>query len=293
MKSIEEILSEFKAWLEPILAAKIKALPENDEAQKRVKDAIKHSLLGNAKRVRAFIIQQACVHYGITKEEIINLMVAIEYIHCYSLIHDDLPCMDNSDMRRGKLALHKEFDEATALLTGNSLITLAIDEIFHNDFNAENYIKIHLIKNLSKAIGYYGMMAGQMLDLTIVNSKNATTEQFIHMNKLKTGELFAFCMSTGAIITQNVQNISEIQQIGYDIGYIFQLVDDILDVASDSKTGFEALAKKTFIDHIGGVKEAKQHLMMIAEQAKVRVRKSCANTHLFELINYITNQLES
>jgi farnesyl diphosphate synthase len=291
MKKIEDRLSSFKQWLEPIISKKINLLPENDDAQKRMKSAIKYSLLGNAKRVRAFIIEQSCLHYGIPKEDIVNLMVAVEYIHCYSLIHDDLPCMDNSDERRGKPSLHKNFDEATALLTGNSLVTLALDEIFSDDFSFENYVKVHLVKNLSKAIGFYGMMAGQMLDLLVVNSQTAKTEEFIHMNKLKTGELFAFCMSSGAIITQSIQNIAEMQQIGYDIGYIFQLVDDILDVQDDTQLGLDA--KKTFIEHIGGTDEAQRHLFMIAEQAKVRVRKACNNVYLVDLIDYITNQLKA
>ncbi len=291
MKKIEDILYYFRQWLEPIIAKKVSLLPENDDAQKRIKSAIEYSLLGNAKRIRAFIIEQSCLHYGIPKDDIINLMVAVEYIHCYSLMHDDLPCMDNSDERRGKPASHKKFDEATALLTGNSLVTLALDEIFSDGFPFENYVKVHLVKNLSKAIGFYGMMAGQMLDLLVVNSSTAKTEEFIHMNKLKTGELFAFCMSSGAVITQSIQNISEMQQIGYDIGYIFQLVDDILDVRDDVQSGLNS--KKTFIQHIGGVDDAQRHLFMIAEQARVRIRKTCNNVNLVDLIDYITNQLQA
>ncbi len=292
MKDIVQKLVEFKNDIDTALQCRINILPENDIAQQRIKSAINHSLFGSAKRIRAFVVWQSCKNYGISLESVINVMVAVEYTHCYSLIHDDLPCMDNADERRGKLALHKEFDESTALLTGNSLVSLAFNEILDKNFDVENYIKLNLMYDLSKSIGFHGMMAGQMLDLMIVKSENSTTEEFIHMNKLKTGELFALCMSVGAILTQNNQNLQDMKQIGYDIGYIFQLVDDILDVEEDTgKNHSELLAKKTLIEHLGGVDEAKQHLYMIADQSKLRVNKLCKNTDIVELIDYITNQL--
>ena len=293
MNEIKTQIKEFQQWLESILKHRVSLLPENDIAQKRIKNAISHSLLGNAKRIRPFIIVKSCEMYGISREEVINLLVAIEYIHCYSLIHDDMPCMDNSDERRGKPALHKVYGDATALLTGNSLVSLAFDEILSESFQFENYIKIHLMQSLSKAIGYHGMMAGQMLDLLIVQDRNSTTEEFIHMNKLKTGELFAFCFSAGAMLKQNSHTIQDLQNIGYDIGYIFQLVDDILDVTEDlGKNQGEVFAKKTFIAHIGGMSDAKQHLFMIAQQAKSKISRVAKQSQLSYLIDHIINQLQ-
>lgn len=281
MEKLEIGLSSFKEWLENKLQQEIDLLPENDPAQIRIKNAINYSLLGNAKRVRAFLIEQSCNHFNISRKSVKNLLIAIELIHCYSLIHDDLPCMDNADMRRGKPSVHKKFDEETALLTGNSLMNLAFDYIFSDNFEFENYIKIQVAKHLSRAIGYHGMMAGQMFDMLINDS--STTEEFIHMNKLKTGALFAFCMSSGAILSQSAK-VHEYQQLGYDIGYIFQLVDDIIDV--DDENG------KRFINHIGGQQAARQHLAMIETQTIMRAEKLCTNTLVPELIKYITNQLK-
>ena len=287
--NIHENLREFQNWLEPYVQARVQNLPENDHGQIKIKKAISHSLLGGGKRIRAFIIAQSCELYGISKESIVHLLIAIEMVHCYSLIHDDLPCMDNSDIRRGKKSLHKEFDEATALLAGNSLMSMAFDAILSNKFEVENYIKISLLKHLSRAIGYFGMMSGQMLDILIVNDKTAKTEEFVHMNKLKTGELFAFCMSSGAILKQNVEDCKTLSHIGYDIGYIFQIADDITDITQEPNS-HESFAKKEFINHLGGADEAKRHLEIISTQVKNAIAKFSNSTKIPSIIDYIILQ---
>ncbi len=286
--NIRENLKEFQNWFEPYIQARIQNLPENDHGQIKIKKAISHSLLGGGKRIRAFIIAQSCEMYGIPREKVIHILLAIEMVHCYSLIHDDLPCMDNSDIRRGKKALHKEFDEATALLTGNSLMSMAFDEILSNKFEVENYVKISLLKYLSRAIGYFGMMSGQMLDIIIVNERTAKTEEFVHMNKLKTGELFAFCMASGAILKQNIEDHKTLSHIGYDIGYIFQIADDITDITQEPNS-HESFAKKEFINHLGGTDEAKRHLEVISTQVKNAIAKFNSTTMPL-LIDYIIAQ---
>ena len=286
--NIHENLREFQNWFEPCIQARIQNLPENDHGQIKIKKAISHSLLGGGKRIRAFIIAQSCEIYGIPREKVIHILLAIEMVHCYSLIHDDLPCMDNSNIRRGKKALHKEFDEATALLTGNSLMSMAFDEILSNKFEVENYVKISLLKHLSRAIGYFGMMSGQMLDIIIVNERTAKTEEFVHMNKLKTGELFAFCMASGAILKQNIEDHKTLSHIGYDIGYIFQIADDITDITQEPNS-HESFAKKEFINHLGGTDEAKRHLEVISTQVKNAIAKFNSTT-IPSLIDYIITQ---
>ena len=287
--NIHENLREFQNWFEPYVQARVQNLPENDYGQIKIKKAISHSLLGGGKRIRAFIIAQSCEIYGIPKESVIHLLLAIEMVHCYSLIHDDLPCMDNSDIRRGKKSLHKEFDEATALLTGNSLMSLAFDEILSSKFEVENYVKISLLKHLSRAIGYFGMMSGQMLDIIIVNERTAKTEEFVHMNKLKTGELFAFCMASGAILKQNIDDYKTLSHIGYDIGYIFQIADDITDITQEPNS-HESFAKKEFINHLGGTDEAKRHLEVISSQVKSAIAKFSDTGTMNSLIDYIILQ---
>ena len=287
--NIHENLREFQNWFEPYVQARVQNLPENDHGQIKIKKAISHSLLGGGKRIRAFIIAQSCEIYGIPKESVIHLLLAIEMVHCYSLIHDDLPCMDNSDIRRGKQSLHKEFDEATALLTGNSLMSMAFDEILSGKFEVENYVKISLLKHLSRAIGYFGMMSGQMLDIIIVNERTAKTEEFVHMNKLKTGELFAFCMASGAILKQNIDDYKTLSHIGYDIGYIFQIADDITDITQEPNS-HESFAKNEFINHLGGTDEAKRHLEVISSQVKSAIAKFSDTGTMNSLIDYIILQ---
>jgi len=287
--NIHENLREFQNWFEPHIQARVQNLPENDYGQIKIKKAISHSLLGGGKRIRAFIIAQSCEIYGIPKESVIHLLIAIEMVHCYSLIHDDLPCMDNSDIRRGKKSLHKEFDEATALLTGNSLMSMAFDAILSNKFEVENYVKISLLKHLSRAIGYFGMMSGQMLDIIIVNERTAKTEEFVHMNKLKTGELFAFCMASGAILKQNIDDYKTLSHIGYDIGYIFQIADDITDITQEPNS-HESFAKNEFINHLGGVDEAKRHLEIISSQVKSAIAKFSNTGIMTSLIDYIISR---
>ena len=287
--NIRENLREFQNWFEPYIQARIQNLPENDHGQIKIKKAISHSLLDGGKRIRAFIIAQSCEIYGIPKESVIHLLLAIEMVHCYSLIHDDLPCMDNSDIRRGKKSLHKEFDEATALLTGNALMSMAFDAILSSKFEIENYVKISLLKHLSRAIGYFGMMSGQMLDIIIVNERTAKTEEFVHMNKLKTGELFAFCMASGAILKQNIDDYKTLSHIGYDIGYIFQIADDITDIIQEPNS-HESFAKKEFINHLGGTDEAKRHLEVISSQVKSAIAKFSDTGTMNSLIDYIISQ---
>ncbi len=279
-------LENFQQWLEPHLVNYVTTLPENDYGQMHIKNAISYALLGAGKRIRAFIIVQSCAIYGISKESILPLLLSIEMVHCYSLIHDDLPCMDNSDLRRGKPSLHKAFNEATALLTGNTLMNMALDQVISSKLDVENYVKISLLKHLSHSIGYNGMMSGQMMDIIIVNEKSAKTEEFIHMNKLKTGELFAFCMASGAILKQNLYDYKDLSHIGYEIGYLFQIADDITDIQDDLDS-HETIVKQEFINHLGGIEEAKAHLHIIAKQVKDSITKFSTDTTIIELIDYI------
>lgn len=284
MNEFKNSLLSFQDWLNDELKKLISLLPQNSIAQSHLQEAMAYSVLGSAKRVRAFIIAKSCEIYGFEREKILNLLIAIELIHAYSLIHDDMPCMDNSDERRGKPSLHKKYDEATALLTGNSLVSLAFDLILSDDFPFEGYIKVNLLKHLSHSVGYYGMMAGQMFDIMMANKKNNTVEEFIHMNKHKTGDLFAFCMSSGAILSQNSEEREHLKSLGYDIGYIFQLADDILDF------DYDTLAQ-AFIGHIGGVEIAKQRLQIMVLQAKERMTQFSNETDLIHLLEYIGKQV--
>jgi len=189
------------------------------------------------------------------------LLAAIEMVHAYSLIHDDLPAMDNSPQRRGKPSVHIAFDEATALLTGNALFGLAFDEILNN-LNFSSEIKLNLLKHLSLATGYYGMMAGQMFDIMITKMPTISTKENANMNKMKTGDLFAFCTATGAILAGKESEIAKWKEIGYDFGSIFQIADDILDFEEDTQNKTQQEIEKNFIVQLGGIELAKKHLIL-------------------------------
>lgn len=270
MQKIEEIMVEFQNWLEKELKTNVGKIPENNAGQARMKEAIAYSLLGGGKRIRAFMIEQSCEIFGFGRQEITPLLVAIEMVHAYSLIHDDLPAMDNSLERRGKPSVHIKFDDATALLTGNSLLGLAFDEILNN-LKASSEIKLNLLKNLSFSAGFHGMMAGQMFDMIIAKSTDAKFEDVSTMNKMKTGDLFAFCMATGAILAGKANEIKTLQEIGYEFGYIFQVVDDILDFEEDTNGNNDVEISKNFIVKLGGIEEAKKHLILRNNDLKHKI----------------------
>jgi geranylgeranyl pyrophosphate synthase len=262
---IEEMLLEFQGWLEGVLTETIGAIVELNPAQKRMKQAIEYSVLGGGKRIRAFMIAQSCKHYGINRDEIKPLLAAIEMVHAYSLIHDDLPAMDNSPERRGKPSVHIAFNEATALLTGNALFGLAFDEILHN-LQVKSEVRLEVIKHLSLATGYYGMMSGQMFDIMITKMSDVSVDEITQMNQMKTGDLFAFCMACGGILAEKPQDVDMLKKIGYDFGYIFQVIDDILDFAEDTDGKTEVEIRRNFINQLGGVDAAKKHLISIINQ---------------------------
>jgi len=195
---------------------------------------MKYGIFAGGKRFRSAIIVNTGKIYDIDYKKLIIIGSAIECIHSYSLIHDDLPSMDNDELRRGKLAVHKKFNEFTAILAGNSLLTLAFEILSGDDLKLSQNYKNQLIKTLSICAGHLGLAGGQYFDLTFEN-KNISKKNIINMQKKKTGELFGFCCESIAIIKgEDIKKRNLLREIGLTIGLLFQIVDDLIDYKGDS-----------------------------------------------------------
>lgn len=205
-----------------------------------VKEAVKYSLMAGGKRIRPVMMLQVINSYQQDYHQYLDAACAIEMIHTYSLIHDDLPGMDNDDLRRGKPTCHKQFDEATAILAGDALLNEAVNVILESSFN--NDLKVVLLRTLYQASGINGMILGQALDMRF-EKKKASKDELDLIHHHKTGDLISASMMMGAAVA-NVDDISIWQQIGYKIGLAFQIQDDILDVIGDS----QVLGKKVGSD---------------------------------------------
>ena len=196
--------------------------------------AMKYGIFSGGKRFRSAIVVNTGKIYNIDYKKLITIGSAIECIHSYSLMHDDLPAMDDDDFRRGKLSVHKKFNEFTAILAGNSLLTLAFEILSSKDLNVSNKSKNELLKTLSRCAGHLGLAGGQYSDLTF-EKKNISKKDIIKMQKNKTGELFGFCCESVAIIKGfNLKKRKKLKDIGINIGFLFQIVDDLIDHKGDS-----------------------------------------------------------
>ena len=203
-------------------------LPENFSNSKIV-EAMRYSALSDGKRIRPFLVIAAAKIFGISAIASLNVATAIEFIHCYSLIHDDLPAMDNDDYRRGQLTNHKKFDEATAILAGDSLLTYAFEILAQMETHKDAEIRCDLIRTIAKAIGFMGMTGGQMMDIE-KSTTAISKEELANLHRLKTGELFMASAEAGAILGRSSLNDRKsLRFFAHDLGLAFQIRDDILD----------------------------------------------------------------
>ena len=195
---------------------------------------MKYGIFSGGKRFRSAIVVNTGRIYDIDYKKLIIVSSAIECVHSYSLIHDDLPSMDNDELRRGMPAAHKKFNEFTAILAGNSLLTLAFEILTGKDFQLSNNYKNELVTTLSACAGHSGLAGGQYSDLTFEN-KSISKKNIINMQKKKTGELFGFCCESVAIIKGvNSTKRKQLKAIGINIGLLFQTTDDLIDHKEDS-----------------------------------------------------------
>ncbi len=197
--------------------------------------SMKYGLLPGGKKIRSKVLIDVGKIFNLNYMSLIKLGAAVECIHAYSLIHDDLPCMDNDSIRRGKLSTHKKFGESTAVLAGNSLLTLAFEILSDKNLMLNDKTKIRLINLISECSGHSGIAGGQYLDLNY-EKKKISKKKIIDMEIKKTGKLFAFCCMAPALISSKNKNLLKFfEKIGYEIGLLFQITDDLIDYKGISK----------------------------------------------------------
>ena len=207
----------------------------NTQKYSELVPVMKYGTLFGGKKIRSTIIFNTSKIFNIRSNQIINLCAAVECIHSYSLIHDDLPCMDNDTLRRGKPSTHIKFGESTAILAGNSLLTLAFEIIADKKFNVDTTVKLNLIKKLSECAGHVGIAGGQFLDLNY-EKKKINFKKIINMQRKKTGKLFEFCCLAPAIIAKkSIKTQKEMSMVGAELGLLFQIADDLLDIKGNKK----------------------------------------------------------
>ena len=252
-----------------------------------------YGLFSGGKKIRSKILIDVGKIFNVSYKKLIIIGAAVECIHAYSLIHDDLPCMDNDLTRRGKPSTHVKFGEATAVLAGNSLLTLAFEILSDKKLNIKEKTKNILIDKLSKCAGHTGIAGGQFLDLDFEN-KNIPFKKIIDMQLKKTGKLFGYCSSVPAIIkNSNVKKINNFEAIGSDLGLLFQISDDLIDYKGDSiKVGKKTkkdnkLGKATLISLLGYKKT-----VIYSEKLRKKIQKKIMkygqrSKNLSETINYI------
>ncbi len=243
-----------------------------DDPRRKLYEAMRHAAIGGGKRMRPLLVCAACDLFNVDRARALRVAVAIECIHVYSLIHDDLPCMDDDDLRRGKPTVHIAFDEATAVLAGDSLHALAFDLLADPETHPDPGVRAELVAELAKASGPAGMAGGQMMDLA-AEAETFDLPTVTRLQQLKTGALIGFCLEAGAIMG-HVQSDGRTRLRGYarDLGLAFQIADDLLDVEGDpaatgKAVGKDAAAGKATFVSLLGVERARQQAGMLVEQA--------------------------
>ena len=258
--------------------------------------SMKYGLFPGGKKIRSKILLDLGLLFNVNYKTLIKIGAAVECIHAYSLIHDDLPCMDNDSLRRGKLSTHIKFGESTAVLAGNSLLTMSFEILSDPKLMITDKIKINLIKKLSECSGQSGIAGGQYLDLNFENKK-ISQKKITDMEIKKTGKLFSFCCMVPAIIkNKNVSTIKFFETIGSEIGLLFQITDDLIDYRGDTKR----VGKKTKKDQ----KQGKANLISLlgynntviyADKLRFKIKKklksySKKSNSLIKTLEYISNR---
>ncbi|MEX1147958.1 MAG: polyprenyl synthetase family protein [Sphingomonadales bacterium] len=274
--AVESSIADLKAALERTAEALQRKLnhllPRADGPDGRLCDAMRYATLDGGKRMRPFLVVTSAEMFGVGREAALRTAAAVECLHSYSLVHDDLPCMDDDDIRRGKPATHKAFDEATAILAGDALLTLAFEILGDERTHPDPRVRAELMRSLAVAAGCRGMVGGQMMDL-MAETQNFDLMTVTRLQQLKTGALISFAAESGAILgrTNGVKR-QALRYYAHDMGLAYQIADDLLDVDGDEavlgKTpGKDARAGKATLVSVLGKERARMQAEMLTEQA--------------------------
>ena len=261
LSHIQTLAAEFEAHL-------ARALPAPQGLQSRVIEAMRYAALGGGKRLRPFFVAQTARMLGYDGEGIWLTASALECLHVYSLVHDDLPCMDDDDVRRGKPTVHRAYDEATAVLAGDGLLTASFEILSREAVHVDPHVRLALISQLAVAAGHSGMIGGQMIDLTM-DKRASTLETITQLQDLKTGALMHYAVMAGATLAGATETERKhLSAYGKHVGLIFQITDDVLDAQGDPEIMGKAAnkddsrGKATFVSILGvdGAKARAQEL---------------------------------
>lgn len=266
---IEPAFMEAAAFTDATLDA---LLPKLVGPEARLLDAMRYATLGGGKRLRALLVLQSGRLFGVDRRPLGRVAAAVECLHAYSLVHDDLPAMDDDDMRRGKPSLHKAYDEATAILAGDALLTLAFSWLASPEAHSDPFVRCELIARLAAAAGHAGMVGGQMIDLAF-EGKKLSLPEITRLQRMKTAALITFCCETGAIMGKVSASARQaLAAYGQEVGLAFQITDDLLDLeGSASQTGKDvgkdvARGKATVVS-VMGVERARSQAEALSQQA--------------------------
>ena len=262
-----------------------RTLPQPAGHQAVIMEAARYAALGGGKRLRPFLVVETARLLGGDEGHALTVGCALECLHVYSLVHDDLPCMDDDDLRRGKPTVHRAFDEATAVLAGDALLTFAFERLAHDAAHDDPVVRARLVLELARASGMHGMIGGQVVDITVAEGERDLS-LITELQAMKTGALIRFACKAGGLVSGAApHDIAALDQYATALGLAFQIQDDVLDVEGDAATVGKAvgkdagLGKATFVSTLGlaGAK-AKARELGDAARAALAPYGDCANT---------------
>ena len=249
-------------------------LPKVGDIEGPLLEAMRYSSLGGGKRLRPFIVQQSAALFGVDPRCAIRVGAAVEFMHCYSLIHDDLPAMDDSNLRRGKPSCHVKFGEPTAILAGDALQSLAFQVLGAQETHSDAMVRCELVTALAKAAGAPGMAGGQMIDL-LAETQALDIGTITRLQRMKTGEIFSFCAVAGAVMGRgSVRQFHALHNYAQEFGLAFQIADDLLDLEGNVQdTGKPigqdvAAGKATFVSVLGADRARSQAGLLSGQAAR-------------------------
>jgi len=267
-----ELSAALRGGADTVEAALESLLPEEDGPHARLTAAMRYATLGGGKRMRAFLVMEGAALFSVNEACAARVAASIEMLHAYSLVHDDLPAMDDDDLRRGKPSAHKAFDEATAILAGDALQARAFEVLAEPDTHSNPEARCELVAGLGLASGARGMAGGQMIDM-LAEGQTLNAEQIIRLQALKTGRLIQFSAEAGAILGRAApMQRHMLAAYGRDLGAAFQIADDLLDATGTTEetgktAGKDAAAGKATLVAVLGVERARAQADMLAAQA--------------------------
>ena len=266
-----DFLNSLRKSAEAVNLTLERLLEMHDDPEAELIEAMRYAVLDGGKRIRPFLTVSSADLFNVETERSLRVAAAIEMVHCYSLVHDDLPAMDDDELRRGQPTCHVKYGEATAILAGDALLTRAFEVLADDKTHPDPHVRSDLVMALSKAAGPAGMVGGQMLDL-IAEESDLNMPEITRLQRMKTGMLIAVSCEAGAILGKATQGASHaLHAYAHDLGLAFQIADDLLDVEGDEKTvgkmtgKDEEAGKATFVSLLGAERAREQAQMLVAQ----------------------------